>query len=39
MFAGVGIIGVLASILSSILVGAPATPEEEDVPSDSCIPG
>jgi voltage-gated potassium channel len=32
MFAGVGIIGVLASILSSILVGAPSTPEEEETP-------
>jgi voltage-gated potassium channel len=33
MFAGVGIIGVLASILSSILVGAPATPAEEEAPA------
>jgi voltage-gated potassium channel len=33
MFAGVGIIGVLASILSSILVGAPSTPEEEEAPA------
>jgi voltage-gated potassium channel len=32
MFAGVGIIGVLASILSSILVGAPSTPTEEEAP-------
>jgi voltage-gated potassium channel len=32
MFAGVGIIGVLASILSSILVGAPSTPAEEEAP-------
>jgi hypothetical protein len=32
MFAGVGIIGVLASILSSILVGSPATPTEEETP-------
>jgi voltage-gated potassium channel len=32
MFAGVGIIGVLASILSSLLVGAPSTPEEEEEP-------
>jgi voltage-gated potassium channel len=31
MFAGVGIIGVLASILSSLLVGAPSTPAEEEV--------
>ncbi len=30
MFAGVGIIGALASILSSILVGSPATEAEED---------
>ena len=29
MFAGVGIIGALASLLSSILVGAPSTPQEE----------
>jgi voltage-gated potassium channel len=33
MFAGVGIIGVLASILSSILVGAPSTPAEEEAPA------
>lgn len=32
MFAGVGIIGVLASILSSMLVGAPA-PSEEETPA------
>jgi voltage-gated potassium channel len=32
MFAGVGIIGVLASILSSMLVGAPA-PSEEEAPA------
>lgn len=30
MFMGVGIIGALASILSSILVGAPNTPAEEE---------
>lgn len=34
MFAGVGIIGVLASILSSLLVGAPAASEEEDAPTE-----
>jgi voltage-gated potassium channel len=33
MFAGVGIIGVLASILSSMLVGAPSTPAEEEAPA------
>jgi voltage-gated potassium channel len=33
MFAGVGIIGVLASILSSILVGAPSTPAEVEAPA------
>jgi len=38
MFAGVGIIGVLASILSSILVGAPATPEEEEEPVTQSMP-
>jgi len=32
MFMGVGIIGALASILSSILVGSPPAPEEEEVP-------
>jgi voltage-gated potassium channel len=30
MFAGVGIIGVLASILSSILIGSPEEPEEDE---------
>jgi len=30
MFMGVGIIGALASILSSILVGAPASAAEEE---------
>ncbi len=35
MFAGVGIIGVLASILSSLLVGAPSTPAEEEAPAAS----
>jgi voltage-gated potassium channel len=33
MFMGVGIIGALASILSSILVGAPSTPAEEKEPT------
>jgi len=33
MFMGVGIIGALASILSSILVGSPATSAEEEKPS------
>jgi voltage-gated potassium channel len=31
MFAGVGIIGVLASILSSILVGSPSSPAENEI--------
>jgi voltage-gated potassium channel len=31
MFAGVGIIGVLASILSSILVGSPSSPTENEI--------
>ena len=33
MFAGVGIIGALASILSSILVGGPPAPVEEQAPT------
>jgi voltage-gated potassium channel len=33
MFAGVGIIGVLASLLSSMLVGSPPAPEQEAVPA------
>jgi len=32
MFAGVGLIGVLASILSSLLVGSPTAPEEQEAP-------
>jgi voltage-gated potassium channel len=32
MFAGVGIIGVLASLLSSMLVGSPTAPAEEEAP-------
>lgn len=32
MFAGIGIIGALASLLSSILIGTPATPSEEALP-------
>jgi voltage-gated potassium channel len=38
MFAGVGIIGVLASILSSILVGSPDTSEEEALATAPVIP-
>lgn len=38
MFAGVGIIGVLASILSSLLVGSPATSEEEAPATGPVIP-
>ena len=33
MFMGVGIIGALASILSSILVGSPPAPPEEEKPA------
>jgi voltage-gated potassium channel len=33
MFAGVGIIGALASILASLLVGATSAPEEEETPT------
>ncbi len=33
MFAGVGIIGALASLLSSLLVGGSSTPAEEDAPA------
>jgi len=33
MFAGVGIIGALASLLSSLLVGGSPAPAEEDVPA------
>jgi voltage-gated potassium channel len=32
MFAGVGLIGVLASLLSNLLIGSPSTPEEEATP-------
>jgi hypothetical protein len=35
MFMGVGIIGALASILSSLLVGAPAAAAEEEEPTPS----
>ncbi len=35
MLMGVGIIGVLASILSSVLVGSPPTPEEDAGPDES----
>jgi voltage-gated potassium channel len=38
MFMGVGIIGALASILSSILVGPPPVPEEEETPSVAAAP-
>lgn len=36
MFAGVGIIGVLASLLSSVLLGSPSTSEEE-VPDEAPV--
>jgi voltage-gated potassium channel len=38
MFAGVGIIGVLASILSSILVGSPSTSEEDETTAIPALP-
>ncbi len=38
MFAGVGIIGVLASLLSSILIGSPATTEEEATKAAPALP-
>ena len=38
MFMGVGIIGVLASILSSLLVGSSPAPEEEEVPAAAPAP-
>jgi voltage-gated potassium channel len=37
MFAGVGIIGALASILASLLVGS-SSPEEEDTPAAAPVP-
>ena len=37
MFAGVGLIGVLASLLSSVLLGSPAAPEEEEAPVESVV--
>jgi voltage-gated potassium channel len=38
MFMGVGIIGVLASILSSILVGSPPAPAEKEAPAEVTAP-
>ena len=38
MFMGVGIIGALASILSSVLVGSPSTPAEEEAPATATAP-
>jgi voltage-gated potassium channel len=38
MFMGVGIIGALASILSSILVGAPSSAAQEPPPADDVLP-
>lgn len=32
MFAGVGLIGVLASLLSNLLIGSQSEPEEEEIP-------
>ena len=37
MIAGVGIIGALASMLSSILVGSPSAPEEDEAPGASPV--
>ena len=37
MFAGVGLIGVLASLLSSVLLGSPAAPEEDEMPVESVV--
>ncbi len=39
MFAGVGLIGVLASLLSSVLLGSPAVPEEEEAHVESAATG
>ena len=38
MFMGVGIIGALASILSSVLVGSPSTLAEEEAPATATAP-
>lgn len=38
MLAGVGIIGVLASLLSNLLIGSPSSPAEEEVPGTSLAP-
>jgi voltage-gated potassium channel len=38
MFAGVGIIGALASILASLLVGSSSAPEEEEAPVPESAP-
>jgi hypothetical protein len=38
MFMGVGIIGALASILSSLLVGSPPAPAEEEAPAAQASP-
>ncbi len=38
MFAGVGIIGALASILASLLVGGSSAPEEEEMPDTAPVP-
>jgi voltage-gated potassium channel len=39
MFMGVGIIGALASILSSVLVGSPSAPAEAAPPEPTALPG
>ena len=38
MFMGVGIIGALASILASLLVGSSSAPEEEEAPGTEPAP-
>ena len=38
MFMGVGIIGALASILASLLVGGSSSAEEEETPAVSPVP-
>ncbi len=38
MFAGVGIIGALASILASLLVSSPSEPEDEEVTNEVLVP-
>jgi hypothetical protein len=39
LFMGVGIIGALASIIPSLLVGSPPAPAEETAPAADATPG